>query len=517
MSEEPKSRRKEPVQAPPFWRGRGMASSAGSIMRWVFSTSALFTIIALGLIIFFLLKESAGFFKQYHSSLITYRQSGMEFTQIMKSHHREYVEIAHELSAIRSDWIRKLNQRGLTDEAKQSLLRKDEINRLLRGYRIQLEPLREHLDERIQNAIHYREHLGSKESVTSAPAVELSQIVGELETYTRILSQLNESTDALFKDTADFDFEEASLNRRLRKASEANLALHEARGDHLQELRRWKATEPVDQTTAILSFFLGSKWTTASDQQNRFGLLPLLTGSLLVSAIALLIAAPVGIGAAIYVNQIATVREQKMIKPFIELMSALPTVIIGFFGVMVFGEFVRGFSQIGALQWLPFFPIQERFNAFTAGALLGFMAIPTIFALTEDALNHVPNQLKDASYAIGGTKLQTLWRTIIPYALPGIVSATMLGFGRVIGETMVVLLCAGNRVKIPEFAEGIQTLFEPVHTMTGMIAQEMGEVVYGSMHYRALFMVGVVLFFASLIINYTARTLARRSLQQERS
>ncbi|MGB0745220.1 MAG: PstC family ABC transporter permease, partial [Opitutales bacterium] len=197
------------------------------------------------------------------------------------------------------------------------------------------------------------------------------------------------------------------------------------------------------------------------------------------------------------------------IKPFIELISAMPTVVLGFLGVMVFGELVRDFSRLEIVQWLPFFPIQERMNAFTAGSLLGFMAIPTIFTLAEDALNNVPDELKDASYAVGATKLQTVWRTIIPTSLPGIISAIMLGFGRVIGETMVVLLCAGNRVKIPEFSAGISALFEPVHTMTGMIAQEMGEVVYGSLHYKALFMVGIVLFVISLVINYTARSLAR--------
>jgi phosphate transport system permease protein len=138
------------------------------------------------------------------------------------------------------------------------------------------------------------------------------------------------------------------------------------------------------------------------------------------------------------------------------------------------------------------------------------MAIPTIFTLAEDAINHVPRHFKEASYAMGATRLQTTMRVIVPTALSGIISATMLGFGRVIGETMVVLLCAGNRIKIPDFTSGAGVFFEPVHTMTGIIAQEMGEVVHGSLHYRALFMVGIVLFFASLLINYGAQWVVKK-------
>jgi phosphate transport system permease protein len=178
--------------------------------------------------------------------------------------------------------------------------------------------------------------------------------------------------------------------------------------------------------------------------------------------------------------------------------------------VVVFGEAMRLLSQQAFMDWVPFFPIQERLNAFTAGCLLALMAIPTIFTLAEDAINNIPNHLKEASLAMGATQLQTTMRVIVPTALSGIISAIMLGFGRVIGETMVVLLCAGNRIKIPDFTEGLGVFFEPVHTMTGIIAQEMGEVVHGSLHYRALFMVGIVLFFISLLINYSAQWVVKR-------
>jgi phosphate transport system permease protein len=159
---------------------------------------------------------------------------------------------------------------------------------------------------------------------------------------------------------------------------------------------------------------------------------------------------------------------------------------------------------------MPGFPMNERLTAFTAGCLLALMAIPTIFSLSEDSINNVPRAFKEASLALGATRLQTVVHIIVPAALSGIVAAVLLGLGRVIGETMVVLLCAGNRIEIPDFSAGLGAFLQPVHTMTGIIAQEMGEVVRGSIHYRALFMVGCVLFILSLTINYAAQQIVRR-------
>lgn len=510
MSEDHESNADLPV------RDTLLAASRHSSMRWVFTTSAVFTIVALGLIIFFLFKEGVGFFKQYQGSLITYRQSGLEYTGLLESHYRAYVEVGHKLTAIRSDWINRLRSQGLRGEALESEIRQPKIDPLLSDYRNELVEIREYIDEKMRLAIAYRERLQTLQNHLRESQESLAEITGVIDEYANLLNRANQSISELFKKGSGFDFGFPSLNARLEKTRTLSLKLSDSTDEHILELTQWDAEDPAALTTAVLSFFTGTKWITASDQQNWYGILPLATGTLLISAIALLIASPIGIGAAIYVNQIATPREKAAIKPFVEFTSAMPTVVLGFFGVMVFGEFIREFSRMDAVQWLPFFPIQERLNAITAGTLLGFMAIPTIFTLTEEALNSVPDKLKEASYAIGATRLQTTWRTIIPFASSGIISAVMLGFGRVIGETMVVLLCAGNRVKIPEFSEGIQALFEPMHTMTGMIAQEMGEVVYGSLHYRALFMVGLVLFFASLTINYTARTLARRNTENQR-
>jgi phosphate transport system permease protein len=219
---------------------------------------------------------------------------------------------------------------------------------------------------------------------------------------------------------------------------------------------------------------------------------------------------PFGVASAIYVSEIAFPAEKQLIKPYVEFIAAIPSVVLGFFGIAVVGETIRQLSQSRFFHWVGFFPISERLNVFTAGSLLALMAVPTIFTLAEDALRNVPRSFKEASYALGANRLQTIGRVIVPASLSGIVSAILLGLGRVIGETMVVLLCAGNRIAIPDFTQGLGAFFQPVHTMTGIIAQEMGEVVRGSIHYRALFMVGLVLFAITLAINYGAQKLVQR-------
>ena len=209
-------------------------------------------------------------------------------------------------------------------------------------------------------------------------------------------------------------------------------------------------------------------------------------------------------------NQVATATEQRFIKPCIEFISAFPSVVLGFFGIAVLGQAMRLLSQQSWLAWVPGFPYSERLNILTAGCLLALIAVPTIFTLAEDALNNVPRAYQEASLALGATRLQTVVRIIVPASRAGIVAAILLGLGRVIGETMVVLLCAGNRIAIPDFSAGLAVFTQPVHTMTGIIAQEMGEVVRGSIHYRALFMVGLVLFLLSLLINFLAQKIVRR-------
>jgi phosphate transport system permease protein len=341
-------------------------------------------------------------------------------------------------------------------------------------------------------------------------SVTINEVTDDREEYRAIIDRLKENLMAANAKADAIAFDNDSIETRIDKFKELNQIFFDSFDPHMDKLDNWNQDAKVSIWQALGAFLAGKDWITASDQQDWYGLLPLLSGSLLISAIAMFFAIPFGVGAAIYVNQIAGPGERNAIKPYIEFVSAIPSVVIGFFGVVVFGEAIRLLSQQEFMQWVPFFPVQERLNAFTAGCLLALMAIPTIFTLAEDAINNVPRHLKEASLAMGATRLQTTMRVIVPTALSGIISAIMLGFGRVIGETMVVLLCAGNRIRIPDFTEGLGVFFEPVHTMTGIIAQEMGEVVHGSLHYRALFMVGIVLFFVSLLINYSAQWVVKR-------
>ena len=280
--------------------------------------------------------------------------------------------------------------------------------------------------------------------------------------------------------------------------------------ESLQESADWRYDEPVSWLTSVSSFFFGKDWVTNSSFHDFYGLLPLFTGSLLISIIALLVAIPFSLGAAIYVNRLAGPKQQNFIKPVIELIGAIPSVVLGFFGIIVLGEALREVSQVAWLSWVPGFPMQERLNILNAGLLLALMAVPTIFTLCEDAINNVPASFTEASLALGGSKLQTVMRVVVPTAISGILAAILLGFGRVIGETMVVLLVAGNQIAIPDFGLGVGVITQPAHTMTGIIAQEMGEVTSGTIHYRALFSVGLVLFTISLLINISARRIIKR-------
>jgi phosphate transport system permease protein len=275
-------------------------------------------------------------------------------------------------------------------------------------------------------------------------------------------------------------------------------------------LDAWNPDLPVPLTHAIRCFLTGKDWVTGGEWQDFYGILPLAIGSLMISLVALVIAIPSGIGAAIYVNQFASRTEQAIVKPIIEFIQAIPSVVLGFIGILVFGTVLRDISLMDSLQWIPGFPIEERLNIFTAGCLLALMSIPTIFSLAEDAINNVPGAYSEASEALGASRVQTTFRVVIPAAFSGILAAILLGLGRVIGETMVVLLVAGNRIKIPDFTAGLGTVFQPTHTLTGIIAQELGEVPIGSVHYRALFVVGILLFGLVLAINATAHRFVNR-------
>jgi phosphate transport system permease protein len=296
----------------------------------------------------------------------------------------------------------------------------------------------------------------------------------------------------------------------LAEVREALTGDQAALADVRLKVAEWEGMRTVSMIRAALAFCFGAHWTTNSPWQDFYGIVPLLAGSVLISLLAILIATPLSVAAAVYTSQFASEREKQVVKPVIEFIQAIPSIVLGFIGIAILGDLIKSVSHWPLLSWLPGFPIEERLNMFNAGCLLAFMAVPTMFSLAEDALNNVPQGYAAASEALGATKLQTVFRVIVPAASSGILAAILLGLGRVIGETMVVLLVAGNRIAVPDFGDGLGVVFQPAHTLTGIIAQELGEVSRGSIHWQALFMVGIVLFLISLVVNWCARAFAKR-------
>lgn len=231
----------------------------------------------------------------------------------------------------------------------------------------------------------------------------------------------------------------------------------------------------------------GSRWYPI---ESIYGLWPLIVGSFLVTAGAIIMAVPLGLITAIYLGEIAPTWQRELLKPIVEVLAGIPSIVLGFLGWVVLAPIIQ---NMGASTGL---------TAFTGSLLLAYMALPTIISISEDALYAVPKEYRDGALAIGATQWQTIRRVVMPAARSGIMIAVMLGVGRAIGETMVVLMVTGNAANIPKLGPGM--LFEPVRTMTATIAAEMGEVAQGSLHYSTLFAIGIVLFVITFIINSIA-------------
>jgi phosphate transport system permease protein len=243
-----------------------------------------------------------------------------------------------------------------------------------------------------------------------------------------------------------------------------------------------------------LGTLLSLRWYPIEDY---FGLWPLVTGSLIVTLGAALIAVPFGIGTAVYISEIAPRWVREILKPLVELLGGLPSVVLGFLGILVLSPFLRSFLNM-----------PTGLTAFTGAVLLGGIAVPTVVSVAEDALDSVPRAYREGAWALGATRWQTIWRVTLPAAKSGVLTAVMLGIGRAIGETMAVMMVTGNAAVL---AISPGSLFSPVRTMTATIAAEMGEVANGSVHYHTLFFIGMVLFIISLIVNVAASSVVFRS------
>nr|WP_320191724.1 phosphate ABC transporter permease subunit PstC [uncultured Desulfobacter sp.] len=246
---------------------------------------------------------------------------------------------------------------------------------------------------------------------------------------------------------------------------------------------------------SLWDFIFGHYWYP-TDEPPAFGILPLITGSLSVTMLSGLMAIPLGIMTAVYLSEIASPKVAEVVKPIVELMASMPSVVIGFFGMVVVAPFIQDL-----------FKIPVGLNLFNASLMLAFMAVPTICSISEDAIFSVPMALKEASFALGATHLETIVRVVVPASLSGICTAVILGLSRAVGETMVVLMAAGGAAMIPG------SVFDPVRPMPASIAAEMAEAPFGSEHYHALFAIGIVLFLFTFVFNMIADHISYRFRQ----
>ena len=236
-------------------------------------------------------------------------------------------------------------------------------------------------------------------------------------------------------------------------------------------------------TYPVSDFLFGQKWSPTVLEE--FGFLPIITGSLIVTLGAIIIAVPLGVGSAIYIGELAPKVVREVLKPIIEVLATIPSVVIGFIGIKLLAPIIK-----------ELFNLSIGLTAMTGSVMLAFMSLPTIISISEDAINAVPNRFRYASIALGATKWETTMGVVVPTASSGMVAAVMLGLGRIVGETMTVLMVTGNSPRM------VFSWLQPVRTITATIAAEMGETVQGGLHYSALFAVGLILFIITFIINF---------------
>lgn len=246
------------------------------------------------------------------------------------------------------------------------------------------------------------------------------------------------------------------------------------------------------KTYPLHRFFFGMKWYPISDPP-QFGIVPLILGSLTVTLGAIFISVPLGVCTAIYIAEIAPSWLQEILKATVEFLGAIPSIVLGFIGLVTLVPLVKNL-----------FHIPTGLTALSGSIMLAFMAMPTIVSMMEDALRAVPRSYREGALALGSTRWQCIYRVVLPAASSGILAAVMLGIGRVIGETMAVMMITGNSARIPT------TFLQPVRTMTATIAAEMGEAVHGGAHYSSLFAIGIVLFIITFLINLTASFFIKR-------
>lgn len=240
---------------------------------------------------------------------------------------------------------------------------------------------------------------------------------------------------------------------------------------------------PIFSYTNPISFIFGTTWHPVSTPP-QFGILPFIIGSLLVTFVALLIAVPLGLGAAAFLSEVAPTGLKEFLKPIIEILAGIPSIVLGFIGFILLAPVIQSV-----------FHLDTGLNGLTAGIMLSLICLPTIISISEDAMSAVPQEYKEASYALGATKWQTVRKVIIPAASSGILASVMLGIGRAIGETMTVLMVSGGRLSIPS------NITDPMSTLTARIAIEINNAPFRGLQFQALFAMGIILFLITLVVN----------------
>ncbi|MFR5541721.1 MAG: phosphate ABC transporter permease subunit PstC, partial [Barnesiella sp.] len=248
-----------------------------------------------------------------------------------------------------------------------------------------------------------------------------------------------------------------------------------------------------DNAIPMRDVLFGTEWFPTATPAAQFGILPLIGGTLWVSAFAILFALPFGLSVSVYMSEVANNRIRNILKPVIELLSGIPSVVYGFFGLIVIVPFIQKIFGL---------PVGE--TGLAGSIVLAIMALPTIITVSEDAMRNCPNSMREASLALGASKWQTIYKVVIPFSISGITSGVVLGIGRAIGETMAVLMVTGNAAVIPH------SILEPLRTIPATIAAELGEAPSGGAHYQALFLLGVILFFITLIINLSVEYISNK-------
>jgi phosphate transport system permease protein len=255
---------------------------------------------------------------------------------------------------------------------------------------------------------------------------------------------------------------------------------------------------PAFREIKLGEFFLSTRWDPTSPEKAEYGLLSMIVSTLMVTVGALVLAVPIGIGVAAYLSDVAHWRVREILKPVVEILAGIPSVVVGFLGIVLFGPAIAKFFRIG-----------NGLNALNGSILLAIMALPTIISISEDSLNAVPRAYSEASLALGASRWQTLVRVKLPAGLSGIIAAVMLGMGRAIGETMTVLMATGNARSFPH------GFLDAVRTMTANVAIELGEVPYYTTHYYALFAIGLVLFVMTFAVNLIADVVLNKYQERE--